>query len=83
MVGRTSSSTRVIRAWRYSSMVIWKASTVFRLTGTVFYCFLFFSKNHLVSYISNNSSIGKQGSLVIYVPSRISPTSSIVRSRPV
>lgn len=36
VIERTSSSTRVIRACRYSSMVIWKASIVFRLTGTVF-----------------------------------------------
>lgn len=35
VLGRTSSSTRVIRAWRYSSMVIWKASISFRLTGTI------------------------------------------------
>lgn len=39
VIGRTSSSTRVIRAWRYSSMVIWKASIPFRLTGTVFFFF--------------------------------------------
>jgi hypothetical protein len=31
----TSSSTKLMTAWRYSSSVMWNASSVFRFTGTV------------------------------------------------
>lgn len=78
--GRTSSSTRVIRACRYSSIVMWKASVSFKLTGTIFFCF---SKTFLVLMFSNNSCKKETEFAHHIIPSRISPTSSIVRSRPV
>lgn len=55
--GRTSSSTRVIKAWRYSSMVMWKASVSFKLTGTGFFCF---SKNLLVSCFQTTRAKGNR-----------------------